>query len=126
MARIPWLYGIQSGLFIKVGVAQDIPQRLNTMNLYNPHPCRVIARRQTPFAYAAEKRAHKALTPYAIGREWFTADAELVRAVFTLVINQVKSEHARWIVECEMSKARRDTAKDERAASGRHVEKGIP
>lgn len=95
-----WLYGIQSGLFIKVGVANNINDRLRTMNLYNPHPCKVVAKRRIECAYHAERRVHQILKPYAIGREWFAVDAPLVRAAMTIAIRDVRREHQDWIDEC--------------------------
>jgi hypothetical protein len=93
-----WVYGIQSGLFIKVGMTENIATRLKTMNLYNPHPRKVIARRRVhELAGRVELRMHKVLAPYAIGREWFAVDAALVRAALTLVIKQVQAEQSEWI-----------------------------
>lgn len=96
-----WLYGIQSGLFIKVGVARNINDRLRTMNLYNPHPCKVVAKRHIECAYHAERRVHQILKPYAIGREWFLVDASLVRAAMTIAIRDVRAEQRAWEEECE-------------------------
>lgn len=94
-----YVYGIQSGLFIKIGVAGNIKARLETMNLYNPHPCKVVARRVTEYAYLVEKRVHKILEPYAIGREWFMVDAKLVRAALTIAIRDVCQEQTAYQIE---------------------------
>jgi hypothetical protein len=74
-----WVYGIQSGPFIKVGVGNSIQARLRTMNLYNPHPCKVVLRRQCDEPYFVEKRIHELLKLHSIGREWFAATALQVR-----------------------------------------------
>src|ERR1043166_3258559 len=87
-----WVYGIQSGLFIKIGIANSIPARLKIMNLYNPHPCKVVLRRQFQEARWVEMRMHEALAPYAVGREWFMVDATLVRAVATVVAKQLREK----------------------------------
>jgi len=93
-----YVYGIQSGLFIKIGVASNIANRLRTMNLYNPHPCKIIARRQSVYAYYIEKRLHQTLSPYAIGREWFLIDPPLVRAAMTVVFRKVHEEMAAMLL----------------------------
>lgn len=77
-----WVYGIQSGRFIKVGVAIDMPSRLDTFRLHNPHPIKVVMRRMVPEHYWVEKRIHHLLAAYAIGREWFDCSPELVRAAY--------------------------------------------
>lgn len=107
-----WLYGIQSGLFIKVGCANSIPARLKLMNLYNPHPCKVVMRRNLyGDAYWVERRMHEALKPYAIGREWFTADVALVKAVLTVVLRNRAREQADyqiWLAQAQQRAAERD------------------
>jgi Meiotically Up-regulated Gene 113 (MUG113) protein len=108
---MPWLYGIQSGLFIKVGVAKNITTRLRQMNLYNPHPCKVVAKRNLPNAYQVEKRMHQVLAPYAIGREWFLIDVSLVRAAMTVVIKEVDAAQRAWIAECARKAADRESAR---------------
>ena len=77
-----WVYGIQSGQFIKVGVAQEIQSRLLTFRLHNPHPLKVVMRRMVPEHYWVEKRMHELLAQYAIGREWFDCAPDLVRAAY--------------------------------------------
>lgn len=105
-----WLYGIQSGLFIKVGVAGDLARRMKQMNLYNPHPCKVIMRRRLHGdAYTVERRLHQVLAPYAIGREWFAADPALVKAAATLVARQVREERIAWQIECARKPRRKSS-----------------
>lgn len=99
--QFDWLYGIQSSLFIKIGVARNINTRLRTMNLYNPHPCKVVVKRRLWNAYAVEKRMHKALAPHAIGREWFVVDAALIRATLTEVIKELHREDLAWKLLCD-------------------------
>ena len=77
-----WVYGIQSGQFIKVGVAQDIRSRLFAFRLHNPHPIKVVMRRMVPEHYWVEKRMHQLLAQYSIAREWFDCAADLVRAAY--------------------------------------------
>lgn len=114
-----WLYGIQSGMFIKVGVTGSIPRRLKHMNLYNPHPCKVVMRRQLHGeAFWVERRMHKALQPYAIGREWFTADAVLVKAVLTVILRDLAKERAEQILWEIQSGKRAEVRDAKRAALG--------
>jgi len=77
-----WVYGIQSGHFIKVGVANDIQRRLSDFRLCNPHPIKVVLRRMVPENYWIEKRMHALLVHYAIGREWFDCSPEMVRQAY--------------------------------------------
>lgn len=95
-----YIYGIQSGLFIKIGVAENISARLKTMNLYNPHPCKVVARRFHTEAYQVERAAHAIMAPYAIGREWFMADATIVRLALTVAVKRVEADRRAWWEEC--------------------------
>lgn len=109
---VTWLYGIQSGLFIKIGITKDIKNRLREMNLYNPHPCKVVIRRQLEEAGKVERRMHAVLAPYAVGREWFMVDAKLAKAALKLVVDEVREERIAWQIECarrEEEKRRRST-----------------
>lgn len=112
-----YLYGIQSGLFIKIGVSRDIPQRLNHMNLYNPHPCKVVLRRLCTDTFWVEKRMHAVLAPYALGREWFMIDAALARATATIVFNELrqkKVDQFNFEQECLEKERVRDVQRENR------------
>lgn len=50
------------------------------MRLLNPHPVSVVFKRKMYAAYHCEKKIHEILAPKAIGREWFDATIEDVRA----------------------------------------------
>ena len=75
-----YVYGIQSGQFIKVGVSLSIKRRLDDMRLLNPHPATVVYKRKMYAAYHCEKKMHEVLAPKSIGREWFDATLDEVRA----------------------------------------------
>ncbi len=106
-----YIYGIQSGLFIKVGMTSNLANRLREMNLYNPHPCKVVVKRHVyDGARAIELRVHKILAPYALGREWFAVDAPLVRAAITIATREHKEAQEAWYAEC----LRRKNAKGDR------------
>lgn len=116
-----WLYGIQSGLFIKVGVANNIKTRLHQMNLLNPHPCKVVVRRQVANVWRVERRMHEMLAPYAIGREWFMCDPPVVRTALTAVLKEVaqwRLDQILWEARCAQ---REDEKKAKRASGVRNV-----
>lgn len=80
-SRSRYVYGIQSGQFIKVGVASNVDDRLRTMRLSNPHPLVVIFKRKMLAAFYCEKKMHEILADKAHGREWFHATpAEVLAA----------------------------------------------
>jgi hypothetical protein len=84
-----YVYGIQSGQFIKVGAANDIQKRLHTFRLYNPLPLKVILRRVVKENYWVEKQMHRSLAQYAIGREWFDCSPDLVRTAFEEALKEL-------------------------------------
>jgi hypothetical protein len=81
-----YVYGIQSGQFIKIGVANDIERRLAQMKLLNPHPCSVVFRRKIPCALYCERQMHDLLKAKSIGREWFEVTLQEVRAASLIAI----------------------------------------
>lgn len=83
-SKARYLYAIQSGRFIKVGVAVSVADRLHTMRLANPHELKVVYRRKMRAAYHCEKRIHEALRERAVGREWFEVSVDEVRAAITI------------------------------------------
>jgi hypothetical protein len=76
------LYGIQSGDFIKIGITRHLVRRLEAARLFNPHPLKVVIRRNVWGGYAriVEIKAHQLLAQYALGREWFNVDVGIARA----------------------------------------------
>jgi hypothetical protein len=95
-----YVYGIQSGQFIKIGVAVDIAKRLNIMKLSNPHPLKVVFRRQMYAAFHCERKMHELLKPKALGREWFDVTIEEVRAAAA-----IGTAFAREVWKIEVCKA---------------------
>lgn len=79
---IGWVYGIQSGSLIKIGITSSMSQRLRAMRLHNPHPLRIVLRRRCEDCYFVERRMHKLLEAGAKGREWFTASPDQVREAY--------------------------------------------
>ena len=92
-----WVYGIQSGEFIKIGIAGNISHRMRMFKLYNPHPLRVVLKQFCDNAYFVERRMHKILKDSARGREWFAitkaqARAAYRQAIIDLEAHQLKQE----------------------------------
>ena len=112
----PWIYGIQSGLFIKVGVSRSIRHRLLEMNALNPHPCRVAIRYQSVDAFWIEKRMHELLERHSIGREWFAASVDQVRAALHEA-KRMNKERRDLQAQWEYESAVRLAAKEERKAA---------
>ncbi len=73
-----FVYAVQCGEFIKVGVAYNIPARLSSMQTGNPHQLEVIAALEFDAEGAArfaEKAAHRFLAQHAHRGEWFKIEA---------------------------------------------------
>lgn len=77
-----FVYGIQCGQFIKVGVTRDLTKRLHDMRLLNPHPITVILQRKIRAPFFCEQKMHEILSHKAIGREWFNATSDEVLAAY--------------------------------------------
>lgn len=90
-----YVYGIQSGQFIKVGATNDIQRRLHAFRLYNPLPLKVVLRRIVKENYWVENQMHRSLAKYAVGREWFDCSAEQVRGAFDAALKElIANRHA--------------------------------
>lgn len=73
-----FLYAVQCGEFVKVGVAYNVAVRLSSMQTGNPHPLEVLAALEFEAEGAArfaEKAAHRFMAPHAHRGEWFKIDA---------------------------------------------------
>jgi T5orf172 domain len=105
-----WVYGIQSGAFIKIGVANDIAARIRTFKLYNPHPYRTVLRQPCTDAYFVERRMHELLRASAIGREWFAISPKEVRAAIKIAL-QDEAVHLESQREWERQSSKRVRAR---------------
>lgn len=92
-----YLYCIRSVEFIKIGVAANIAARVHTMRLSNPHELRVFIRRKMHAAFHCEKKMHEILHTTSIGREWFRATEEEVKAALLIGIAYAQDIHRRRI-----------------------------
>jgi len=96
---VSWLYGFQSGPYVKVGIARNLAARLNQMRLFNPFTVKIILRRRvlTRHARRIEICLHKLLWRHASGREWFFGvPSETLRKYAAASIQacaEIESEH---------------------------------
>lgn len=91
--ELKWIYGIKSGDLIKIGVANNLDNRLREMRLLNPHPVRVVLKRRVPNAFIIEREMHRILAEFAIGREWFKVDTRQASKAFDQAFSEML---ARW------------------------------
>jgi hypothetical protein len=95
-----WVYGIQCGGFIKIGVASDIKRRLHQMRLLNPHTCEVIFQKQAREPRSVEYAMHKLLEPWAAGREWFEINTAMVHHAYEEAITIIRKrprQRTEWV-----------------------------
>ena len=98
------------------------------MNLYNPHPCKVVMRYQHQDARWIEMEIHRLLSKHSLGREWFAVSvAQAKDALKTArIANQERRDaQIRW----EYESAARNAARRERVEQrkrGRIVDSSAP
>jgi len=112
-----WVYGIQSGAFIKVGATQDVKSRMHEFRLYNPHPIKLVMRRNVAEHYWIEKRMHEILDPAAIGREWFACTIVEVQDAYRLAyadLVAMRHTQTEWESDCVRRAAERAWARADR------------
>lgn len=85
----PWVYGFQSGEFIKIGSAGNVERRLKQFQLGNPHPLKVVMRRNVEEAVWLERRIHRLLASHAVGREWFRVDVAQAKAMMLVAVEDL-------------------------------------
>lgn len=99
-----WIYAIQSGPFVKIGVATSIARRMHKMRLENPHGLTVIYRQKMRSAvFHCEKKMHEVLRDKAVGREWF-ADVTIEEI---LAAAEIGIEYAKGIRKVRDGNARK-------------------
>jgi Meiotically up-regulated gene 113 len=79
------VYVIQCGAYYKIGRTQNLPQRVNDLQLSNPFPIAVIHTWETVAHQHLERRLHQRLSHAKVRGEWFrlTADEILVLKALT-------------------------------------------
>jgi len=88
-----YVYGIQCGPFIKVGVAANVAARLRQMQLANPYPLTVVLKRKMKAAFYCERKMHEILAAKAVGREWFCVTPDEVSAAVIVGAIYAKEIH---------------------------------
>lgn len=94
-----FIYGFQSGEYIKIGITKSIATRLRQLRLYNPHPITVVLKRQHIEAARIERVIHRVLREEAVGREWFKISPEDAHIAANYAIDKVNADlkaEAQW------------------------------
>lgn len=66
-----FVYFVQSGPYIKIGVASDVKHRVSTLQTSTPNEVTLLFSLHCKDAYAQEKELHAALFKYHHRGEWF-------------------------------------------------------
>lgn len=97
MIGLPWVYGIRSGSFIKIGAADNIERRRHNFQLGNPHQLTIVLRQMCDEAYWVENRMHKILAPFKYRREWFSIDVKTARSALTQALDDLADKRRKQI-----------------------------
>jgi hypothetical protein len=79
-----WVYFIQAGEFVKIGVAKDVQQRLTFMQIGCPYDMVLLKAMECLDPYHDEEMIHAELEKYRVRGEWF----KLPPAVLALLLKQ--------------------------------------
>lgn len=96
------VYIIQSQDYCKIGIANDVDRRLHYFRAGNPHPLKLIRRYQYAsrlHALLVEGTAHKVLSSYSIGREWFHIEPSLATNAVSFISHKMRKLVRRWDAE---------------------------
>lgn len=81
-ARPRYIYLIQCGAYVKIGVATEVEARLSELQIGNPAKL-ILIWKSSYFtraqAYRIERRTHGLLASYRTSGEWFQVDPETAR-----------------------------------------------
>ena len=97
-----WVYVIQCGEFVKIGMAVDTSRRLTDLQRFCPYPLKLIVRKSVPYFMRLEFEAavHHELAGYRHRGEWFQVDPETARVTVARVqIEMLRRQRAyerRW------------------------------
>lgn len=98
-----FLYVIETGDFVKVGLSRNVDQRMREMDLLNPLTPRLVLFRTLTrnTAPAVEKHAHGLLAEFHHKREWFrTPPMETLRQAIKKAVEEGKRvDRADWVLE---------------------------
>jgi len=65
------VYIIQCAEFVKIGIADDVAQRLNTLQIGHPVKLKLVATFRTNDPFRMERELHNMLGPHHVRGEWF-------------------------------------------------------
>ncbi len=94
---VRFIYFVQCDQLTKVGLANNVKQRLHDLRLGSPRGLYLRGTRAVPrvLAMQIEKRIHAALKEHAIGREWFRILPALARREAQPVIDRAWAAYDR-------------------------------
>ncbi len=96
------LYVMQSGKYLKVGIAGDVTKRLAAIQTANPEPVKLRHTREFSsrlYALMVEAEAHRSLAAFHVHSEWFSADLAHVRRILALIYPCMASLERRYAAE---------------------------
>lgn len=91
-----WVYFIQSGEFVKIGISQDVTKRLQTLQTASPYPMKVIKKLAVPYPASAEFRLHRYYADRRRAGEWFALTADDIANIM-----EFESKDLLWLGEDE-------------------------
>ncbi len=86
LASSGFIYFIQCGSFVKIGIAENVHSRLRALKIAAPEPIKIINFFEDKNAGSVEKNFHRLLKKYHSNGEWFKLDND--------IINFIKTSHS--------------------------------
>lgn len=83
-----FVYVIQCGKFVKIGVAVDVVSRLSMLQIGNPYDLKLLKSIDTHEPFALEQEIHRGLKKYRVRGEWF----KLPKPVLDLLLKSFKTD----------------------------------
>lgn len=102
-----YVYLLQAGPFIKIGISSNVDRRATSIRTGFPYRVDIIKRWQTPFAREIEGTAHELLKDYWQSGEWFTVPPRVATVLVNALVDRrprtrcPKSFDCRSILFCE-------------------------
>ena len=93
------VYIIKAGNFYKIGISNDVKQRLRSIQTANAQKCTIIATLDCDDAHAKEQKIHRSLSDFRTNGEWFMLNDRKLKAVIDYYdFNVAKPKKQRKIV----------------------------
>jgi len=99
---LTYVYVLQCGEYVKVGVAVDVHSRVEALQAGNPYPITVAVKLPLESklnALLCERTIHSCLSAYAHQREWFKCPADHAAKVATAVHEACREIRAKHLAE---------------------------